>query len=76
MIKKFIPLSVLVVLMMALTVSVASAAQGQITEVNPSGVALLHANDVSGGQVEGALQNPRVASLFPSTSLGGQLPTP
>ena len=72
MIKRFIPLSVLVVLMMVLTVSVASAAQGQITEVNPSGIGV--AIQASDGQVRNGLaHNPQ--GPFLSESLGaGQVP--
>jgi|DeeseametMP0441B_FD_contig_21_1748667_length_337_multi_4_in_0_out_0_1 hypothetical protein len=72
MIKRFIPLSVLVVLMMVLTVSVASAAQGQITEVNPSGIGV--AIQASDGQVRGGLaSNPQ--GPFLSESLGaGEAP--
>ena len=67
MIKRFIPLTVLVVLMMALTVSVASAAQGQITEVNPSGIGVaLQASD--GQVIRGLAHNP-----FLSESLGAGL---
>ena len=72
MIKRLIPIAILVVLVMMLTAPIASAAQGQITEVNPSGIGV--ALNASNGRVGDALKNTPAAALLksPSTDLENQ----
>ena len=70
MIKRLIPIAALTLLLMTLTASVASAAQGQITEVNPSGIGV--AIGVSEDRVgNGLARNPQ--GPFLSESLEGEL---
>ena len=60
LIKKALLIGLAVIAIMALTVSTALAAQGQITEVNPSGIG--KAIDHSDGRVKDALKGtPAVA---------------
>jgi hypothetical protein len=72
MITRLIPIAILVVLIMLLTAPIASAAQGQITEVNPSGIGV--ALSASNGRVGDALKNTPASALLksPSTDLENQ----
>ena len=68
MIKRVLLVGLIVASVMMLSVSVALAAQGQITEVNPSGIGKALA--ASDGRVGEALQNTPAAPLLPSDSFG------
>ena len=68
--RKLLLLAMLVGVFMALTVSSALAAQGQITEVNPSGIGISNASDRSGGKSDQALIKAG-AYTDTSKSLGG-----
>ena len=70
--KKLLLIGTLVGMLMALTVSSALAAQGQITEVNPSGVGITKALGASGGKVADGLNSN--GKLGPIKSPDSQLP--
>ena len=69
--KKLLLTGTLVGMLMALTISSALAAQGQITEVNPSGTGISQALDASGGKVADGLN--RNGKLGPIKSPDSQL---
>ena len=71
-IKRVFLIGLSLVTIILLTVSVASAAQGQNTEVNPSGIGF--SNGASGGKSTAALAQSQASVL--STSLGGTIAPP
>ena len=74
MIKRVFLVGLIVVSLMMLSVSIALAAQGQITEVNPSGIG--KAIDASDGRViDGLKGTPAVADGF-GHSTGADIPPP
>ena len=69
--RKLLIIGLMVVTLMALTISSAFAAQGTITEVNPSGIGV--AKIASEGKVDNALIN---AGVGTTTSTGSEIPDP
>ncbi len=72
MIKRVFLIGISLVVIMVLTISAAAAAQGQITEVNPSGIG--KAIKASDGRVAVGLGKSQASALLPPTySPGGNL---
>jgi hypothetical protein len=67
--KKALTIAIVWTLLVAITAPAAYAAQGVITEVNPSGIGV--ALNASGGKVGAALENTPARGLLPyDTSVG------